>query len=151
MASPRIRAAASCVLAALVMLLLAEPAAAQGAVTPAFGNGELTLVGEDYLPGERVEIVVRTGGLSHHVTAMADARGRFRLETGLLVPPRSSVEIEARDEQGVTQATITSAPGAQSGPGGGMPLPPAPITGDSPAPPSSPDQMPTDPCLQPEW
>jgi LPXTG-motif cell wall-anchored protein len=109
------------------MLPVAEPALAQGAVTPSFGAGMLTVVGEGYRAGERVEITVRVGGASHQFTATADTRGRFRLETGLQVPPLSSVEIEARDEQGLTQATITSAPGALPGPGGGMPLPVAPL------------------------
>ena len=139
----RISGAASCALAVLAVLLVARPAAAQGSVTPSFGDGRLTLVGEGYRPGERVEIAVRTGGASHQFTATADPRGRFRLETGLAVPPLSSVEIEARDQQGLTQATITSAPGAPSGPGTGAPLPPAPVTGAPPAAPSPSVRMPT--------
>jgi LPXTG-motif cell wall-anchored protein len=120
---------ASCALVAIITLNtlpVAEPAVAQGGVTPSFGDGKLTVVGEGYRAGEQVEITVRVGGVGHQFTATADTRGRFRLETGLQVPPMSSVEIEARDEQGLTQATMTSAPGALTGPGGGMPLPVAP-------------------------
>ena len=120
-----------CLLGLLGLLLLSPPALAQGSVTPAFGNGLLTLTGEGYRPGERVEITVRAGGQTHQLSATADGRGRFRLETGISVPPLSAVEIEARDEQGLTQVTMTSAPAAGSGSGGGMPLPPAPATGDS--------------------
>jgi hypothetical protein len=124
---------ASWALAALLTLLTTIPASARGSVTPSFGDGRLVLVGEGYRTGERVEITVRAGGRSHQFTATADGQGRFRLDTGLQVPPFSSVEIEARDEQGLTQATITSAPGSPSGSGGGMPLPPAPSTGAPPA------------------
>ena len=135
---------ASCALAVLAVLLVARPAAAQGSVTPSFGDGRLTLVGEGYRAGERVEITVRVAGASHRFTATADPRGRFRLETGLAVPPLRSVEIEARDEQGLTQATITSAPGAPFGPGTGAPLPPAPVSGaPPPAAPSPSVRMPT--------
>jgi hypothetical protein len=101
------------------MLLASAPAAAQGSVTPSFGDGKLVLIGEGYRRGERVEITIRVGGATHRFTATADGRGRFRLETGLALQPLSSVEIEARDEQGRTQATITTAPG---------PLPPPPTT-----------------------
>ena len=133
----RSKVPASCALAVIAMLstlLAAGPAAAQGSVTPTFGDGNLVLVGEGYRAGERVEITVRVAGAAHQLTATADGRGRFRLETGLALPPLSSVQIEARDEQGLTQATITSAPGARPGPGGGMPPPAAP---------SSPSRLPT--------
>ena len=113
----------SCALAALVALLAAEPVGAQGSVTPSFGDGKLVLVGEGYRAGERIEITVRAGGASHRFTATADAQGRFRLDTGLAVPPLTSVEMEARDEQGLTQVTITTAPGAPPGPGPGAPTP----------------------------
>jgi hypothetical protein len=102
-------------------------AVAQGAVTPSYGDGALTLTGEGYRPGEQVEITVRSGGTSQQFTIRSDARGRFRLETGLQVAPLSRVEVEARDEQGLTQVTTTSGPGAMPAtPGGGMPLPAAP-------------------------
>ncbi len=112
-------------------LLIAGAAAAQGWMTPSFGNGQLVLVGEGYRPGERVEITVRAAGASHQFTAASDPRGRFRLDTALAVAPFSSVQIEARDEQGLTQATITSAPGAAGGPGVGAPLPDSPVAPES--------------------
>jgi hypothetical protein len=83
----RLGGRAGCALAALIMSLVAGPAAAQGSVTPSFGDGKLAIVGEGYRAGERVEIAVRAAGASHRFTATADARGRFRLETGLAVPP----------------------------------------------------------------
>jgi hypothetical protein len=120
-------------LAALVALILTGGVvAAQGSVTPSFGDGTLVLRGEGYRPGERVEISVRAGGQVQQFTATADARGDFLLRTGLAVPPFSSVQIEARDEQGLTQATITGAPGSPAGSGSGAPLPPDPV---SPSPP----------------
>lgn len=127
------RLLASCALALVVALLAADPAAAQGSVTPSFGDGKLTLIGEGYRPGERVEMTVRVAGATHRFTATADARGRFRLETGLVVPPMSSVEIEARDEQGLTQATITSAPGLPPPPASAPPPAVPPTTGAPPA------------------
>jgi hypothetical protein len=104
----------SCALA-LLSLLLARPVSAQGSVTPSFGTGKLILVGEGYRAGEQVHISVRSAGVSHAFTVTADARGRFRLDTGLVLPPLSSVQIEARDQQGETQATMTSVPGGLPG------------------------------------
>ncbi len=128
MSSFEIRGAASCALAALIMLLVAGPVTAQGSATPSFGDGKLVLDGEGYRPGERVEVTVRAAGASHQFTATPDARGRFHLDTGLTIAPLSSLEIEARDEQGLTQVTITSAPGALPGPGVGVPPPDAPAS-----------------------
>ncbi len=117
--------------ALLATVLICGTVAAQGSVTPSFGDGALVLDGRGYRPGEQVEITVRTAGAGHHFTATANPRGRFRLQTGLAVPPLSNVEIEARDEQGLIQATMTSAPGGPSGPGGLTPPPPEP-GGDCP-------------------
>ncbi|HZO27168.1 MAG TPA: hypothetical protein VFH48_14400 [Chloroflexota bacterium] len=114
---------ASCALAALAILLTTGVAGAQGSVTPSYGDGTLTLTGEGYRPGEQVEITVRVAGSTQPFLARADARGRFRLATGLQIAPMSRIEIEARDEQGMTQVTTTSGPGALPGPGSGMPLP----------------------------
>jgi hypothetical protein len=127
----------SCALAALGLLMMSAPALAQGSVTPSFGDGELTLSGAGYRPGERVEITIRIADGSHQFTARADGRGRFRLETGLGVQPFSSLEIEARDEQGLTQVSITTVPGF-------MPLQPAEATPAVPTPPTArvPSQLP---------
>jgi hypothetical protein len=100
---------------ALLTLLLTHPASAQGSVTPSFGTGKLILVGEGYRSGEPVEITVRSAGINYPFTATADPRGRFRLDTGLMLPPLSGLQIEARDEEGQTQATMTSAPGGLPG------------------------------------
>lgn len=113
---------ASCALVALAILLSAGVVSAQGSVTPSYGDGSLTLDGDGYRPGEQVEITVRVGGAAHSFSTRADARGRFQLATGLQVAPMSRVEIEARDEAGMTQVTTTSGPGAVPGPGGGMPV-----------------------------
>ena len=137
---PKRAVLASGAFALLAILVAARPSAAQGSVTPDFGRGQLALVGEGYQPGERVEITVRAAGASHPFTAVADRRGRFRLETGLALPPLSSLEIEARDEQGLTQVTITSTPGASPGSGDSTPPPdapepsvPCPVDDDAPA------------------
>ena len=132
MAYGGIMPAASWALAALALLLVTGVADAQGSVTPSYGDGTLALMGEGYRPGEQVEITVRAAGSTQTFSTRADARGRFRLATGLQIAPMSRVEIEARDEQGLTQVTTTSGPGALPGsgggtslpaPGGGMPLP----------------------------
>lgn len=128
MFSFEIRGGASCTLAALIMLLVAGPATAQGSVTPSFGDGMLVLDGEGYRPGERVEVTVRAGGASHEFIATPDAWGCFRLDSGLAIAPLGSLEIEARDQQGLTQVTITSAPAALPGPGVGVPPPAAPAS-----------------------
>jgi hypothetical protein len=104
-----------CALALLSLLLLTRPVSAQESVTPSFGTGKLILVGEGYRSGEQVDISVRSAGVSHSFTVTADARGRFRLDTGLVLPPLSSLQIEARDQQGETQATMTSVPGGLPG------------------------------------
>jgi hypothetical protein len=104
-----------CAFALLGLLLLAHPVSAQGSVTPSFGTGKLILVGEGYRAGEQVDISVRSAGVSHAFTVTADARGRFRLDTGLVLTPLSSLQIEARDQQGETQATMTSVPGGLPG------------------------------------
>ena len=113
-----------CALTMLGLLLVARPASAQGSVTPSFGAGKLVLVGDGYRSGEQVGITVRAAGVSYPFTATADPRGRLRLDTGLLLPPLSSVQIEARDEQGQTQATITSVPGGLPGAPAGADEPP---------------------------
>jgi len=112
--SDLLRLGVSCALAVLICLATAAPGAADGSVTPFFGD-TFVLEGDGYRPGERVDIMVRAAGATHQFTATADARGRFRLDTGLAIPPLSSVEIEARDQQGQTQATITSGPGGLPG------------------------------------
>jgi len=139
MRHPRIQIGAGSVLAVLMLLLVAGGAIAQGAVTPSYGQGTLTLDGEGYRPGERIEITVRVDGSTQALTATANARGRFRLATGLQVPPMSRVEIEARDEQGMTQATITSGPGGPAGAGVGMPLPVEPVCPDETSDPEAPN------------
>jgi hypothetical protein len=110
-------------IAGLALLLTVGPVAAQGSVTPSFGDGKLTLVGEGYRAGERVAITVRLAGASYQFNATADRRGRFRLETGLQVPPLSKVEVESRDEQGETQVTMTNSRASS--------LPPQPLAGCS--------------------
>ncbi|HZO26623.1 MAG TPA: hypothetical protein VFH48_11620 [Chloroflexota bacterium] len=102
---------------ACLLLLGAGVATAQGTITPSFGNGELVVIAEGYQPGEHVELNVRVGGTAYRFTVTADAHGDFCLATGLAVVPLSSIEIEARDEQGQTQATMMTGDG-------GLPAPP---------------------------
>ena len=66
---------AALLLTLLVLLLFTRPVLAQGAVTPSFGDGQLTILGEGYRAGERVEIRDRVGGQSHQFAATADGRG----------------------------------------------------------------------------
>jgi hypothetical protein len=102
----------------LVVLSVAPPlVGAQGSegLTPSFGDGRLTLTGAGFRPNERITVSVRVGDARHEFTVTADPRGRFRLATGLSVPHGSSVRVDARGDQGTTQATITSAPGALPG------------------------------------
>lgn len=145
---PLLKVMAGCALTPFILSLVVGLALAQGAgeVIPSFGDGKLAIIGEGFRPGERVEITVRIGGSSQQFTARADARGRFRLETGLAIPPLSSVELEARDEQGLTQAVITSAPGALPGAaaGAGPPAAPSPSAGPlaAPSPGVGPIQLP---------
>src|SRR5687768_7074057 len=122
MSHRRVKLGVSGAVVALVILLSASVAGAQGSVTPSYGDGTLTLDGEGYRAGEMVEITVRVAGSTQTFSARADARGRFQLATGLQIAPMSRVEIEARDEAGMTQVTTTSGPGAVPGPGGGMPV-----------------------------
>ena len=106
--------------AALGLLLLCTGLTmAQGAVTPSWSGGILTVEGEGYRAGERVKVVVKAAGAGHDFEAVADTRGRFRLATGLVIPPLSAVEIEATDEAGMTQATKTNVPGVGASPRGG--------------------------------
>ena len=44
----RIKSAATCAVAAFIILLFPGAAFAQGAVTPSYGDGKLTLNGEGY-------------------------------------------------------------------------------------------------------
>lgn len=122
--------AAWVLLTTVVMLALsARPASAQGGegLTPSFGDGRLTLTGDGFRPGERITVSVRVGDARPQFMVTADARGRFRLTTGLAVPPGSSLQIEARGEQGTTQAVITSVPGGiPARPDAGA-APPAPV------------------------
>lgn len=109
------------VLAALVSLLswgagVAQDSDESEGLTPSFGNGRLTITGRGFGAGEQVTLTLQTGGTRHQFTATADARGQFRLATDLQVRPGSSVQIEARGDQGTTQAAITNAPG-------GLPIP----------------------------
>lgn len=124
------RSSAGALLATITSLILSLGlAAAQDTVglTPSFGDGRLTVAGGGFRPGERVTLTVRAGGTSQQFMTTADTRGQFRLATGLTLSPGASVQIEARGDQGTTQAAITSAPG-------GLPLPPGPEPEGRPSP-----------------
>lgn len=112
---------------ACLMLLGAGVATAQGSVSPTFGNGELVVIAEGYRPGEHVEVIARAGGTAYQFAPTADAHGCFRLETGLVIPPLSSIEIEAPDEQGGTQVTMAAGAGSLPEPSAGANRP---IEGD---------------------
>lgn len=109
-------------------LLFLTPTWSQGetGLTPSFGDGRLTVSGDGFQPGEGITLAVRVAGIRHQFTTTADARGRFRLVTGLAVQPGASVALEARGDRGTTQAAMTSAPGSLPSPAGPgrAPVPP---------------------------
>jgi len=94
-------------------------------LTPSFGGGRLTITGGSFRAGEQITLTVQAGGTRQQFTAIADARGRFQLATDLVLRPGESVQLEARGNQGTTQAAMTSVPG-------GLPLPPTPGAGQPP-------------------
>ncbi len=81
-------------------------------VTPSFGDGKLKIFGEGFKPNENVTVTVKLDSGSHTFTTTANTQGEFELETGLDVPPLSSVELDARGDQGSGSAAITSVPPA---------------------------------------
>lgn len=87
-------------------------------ITPSFGDGKLKILGAGFKPNENVTIVVKIDRGTFTFNATANAQGEFQLDTGLEVPPLSSVELEARGDQGSGGASITSVPPA-------LPLPQA--------------------------
>jgi hypothetical protein len=99
------------ILAALMFSVGLVSAEESAGLNLAFGEGKLTVSGDGFKAGEQVTLTVRAGGVERQFMATADARGRFRLETGLAVQPGSSLAIEARGDQGTAQASITSMPG----------------------------------------
>ena len=109
--------------AAVVVMLFAlfvgaRPAGAQeDGLVPSFGDGRLVVLGAGFRAGELVAVTVRAEGVISQFAVPADAQGRFRLETNLVVRPCSAVELTARGDQGTTKAAITTAPGACAPPG----------------------------------
>ncbi len=105
--------AVALVSAAIFLLLGGITHAQDGAsITPSFGDGKLKILGEGFKANEKVTIAVKLDSGSHTFTATADAQGAFELDTGLQVPPLSSVELDARGDQGSGSASITSVPPA---------------------------------------
>jgi hypothetical protein len=100
------------VVSLFVSLAASGIAAAQegGSLTPSYGNGMLAIVGEGFRPNAHIDIKVTVGGTTREVNARADQQGRFQLETGIPVPPGTSVELAARDGTGSGAASITSGP-----------------------------------------
>ena len=85
-------------------------------ITPSFGDGKLKILGAGFKPNENVTITVKLDSGTYTFNVTANAEGKFELDTGLNVPPLSSVELAARGDQGSGSASITSVPPA-------MPLP----------------------------
>ena len=107
-------AAALC-LALAVLSLFCGAAYAQEAgteITPSFGDGKLKLLGAGFKPNEKVTIAVKIDSGTYTFNATADAQGAFELDTGLDLAPGSSVELDARGDQGSGGASITSVPPA---------------------------------------
>ncbi len=86
-----------------IFLLLGGVARAQetsAEITPSFGDGKLKVLGAGFKPNENVTITVTLDSGTHTFTVTANAQGEFELDTGLDVPPLSSVELDARGDQG---------------------------------------------------
>ena len=108
--------------AVAVMLLvtlgtIGSVGAQEDGLVPSFGDGRLVVLGAGFRAGELVGVTVRAEGVISQFAAPADAQGRFRLATNLVVRPCSAVEVTARGDQGTTKAAITTAPGACASPG----------------------------------
>lgn len=89
----------------------------QDGLVPRWGGSDnrLSISGSGFRPNERVTVTVRTDGWSAIFMVNANAEGSFLLETDLIVPSGSSVELTALGDQGTRRAAITSAPSAQQG------------------------------------
>jgi hypothetical protein len=131
--SARAASGALALLAALTLTVGTVGAQEESGLTPAFGDGRLSVSGAGFRPGERVTVSVAVdGGPRQERLVVADAQGRFRLDTGLPVRPGASVALEARGDQETVQAALTSVPAAP--PAGAAPTtagpaaPPRPTT-----------------------
>lgn len=93
-------------------------------VTPSFGDGKLKILGEGFKPNENVTLTVTLDSGTHTFNVTASAQGEFELDTKLDVPPLSSVELDARGDQGSGSASITSVPPALPLPQTGVDTPP---------------------------
>ncbi len=69
-------------------------------ITPNFGNGKLTVTGMGFKPNEKVTMTVKIDSGTSTFSATANGQGSFELDTGLVVKPGSSVELDARGDQG---------------------------------------------------
>lgn len=99
-------------LALAAALMLAGGASAQGedGLVPAFGEGQLVVMGAGFGAGEGVALTVDIDGGVTRFTITADGQGRSRLATGLAVRPGATVKLEAHGDRGTTKAV----PGPQS-------------------------------------
>lgn len=99
-------------MAALAFMLVVTGARAQeaSALTPNFGNGKLSIEGAGFKPNEKITITVKLDSGASTFSVTADAQGAFNLDTGLAVQPGSSVQLDARGDQGSGAAAITSVP-----------------------------------------
>ncbi len=95
-----------------VFLLLGGVTHAQesASITPSFGDGKLKILGEGFKANENVTITVKLNSGTHTFTVTANAQGEFELDAGLDLAPGSSVELDARGDQGSGGASITSVP-----------------------------------------
>lgn len=112
--------------AVAVLSLFVQVARAQdvgASITPSFGDGKLKILGEGFKPNENVTITVKVDTGTQTFNATADAQGGFELDTGMDVPPLSSVELDARGDQGSGSASITSVPPALPLPQTGAAMP----------------------------
>ena len=107
------------IVATLLVTLVAvgSVGAQEDSLVPSFGDGRLVVLGAGFRAGEVVSVTVRAEGVTSQFVAAADAQGRFRLETNLVVRPCSAVEVTARGDRGTSKAAITTAPGACAPPG----------------------------------
>lgn len=92
-------------------------------ITPSFGDGKLKILGAGFKPNEKVTLTVKIDRGTFTFDVTANGGGDFELATGLDLAVGSSVEIDARGDQGSGSASITSVPPALPLPQTGAAMP----------------------------
>ena len=100
------------IVAALVLGLGAVGAQdEESGIVPLFGDGKLRVQGSGFKAGEVVTLTVTTAAGTETFTVTAGDDGKIDVDTGIMLEPGSSVELNAVGDQGTGFAAITAAPG----------------------------------------